>query len=100
MIERCQACNASVGVGASIQGLSGEIWGRVVGDMGNCWRLHTGRIAKKETEGYRWTWTPTVEVASEHLEVAERSDLLFVKGLGSAVRPGFSVMNSEYIAFH
>jgi len=34
-------------------------------------------------------------------EVAEKSDLLFVQGLGvSGVRPGFSVVNSEYIAFH
>merc|ERR1711933_312635 len=31
---------------------------------------------------------------------AEKSDLLFVKGLGSNVRPGFSVVNSEFIAFH
>lgn len=34
-------------------------------------------------------------------EVAEKSDLLFVKGLGvSGVRPGFSVVNSEYVVFH
>lgn len=30
----------------------------------------------------------------------EKSDLLFVKGLGDECRPGFSVVNSEYIAFH
>jgi len=41
-----------------------------------------------------------MEVACDNLEVAEKSDLLFIKGLGSAVRPGFSVVNSEYIAFH
>jgi hypothetical protein len=40
------------------------------------------------------------EVSVDNLETAEKSDLLFVKGLGSAVRPGFSVVNSEYIAFH
>merc|ERR1712046_413493 len=83
--------------------MNGGVWGRVVGDLGNCWQLHTGRIAKKDTEGYRWNWAPTApttEVASENLEVAEKSDLLFVKGLGSSVRPGFSVVNSEYIAFH
>merc|ERR1719502_833698 len=100
MIEPCKACKASRGVGASIQGMDGEVWGRVTWDEGNCWRLHTGRIAKKETEGYRWNWSVTTEVPSENLEVAEQSDLLFVKGLGSAVRQGYSVVNSEYIAFH
>merc|ERR1712188_268716 len=30
----------------------------------------------------------------------EQHDLLFVKGLGCQCRPGFSVFNSEYIAFH
>jgi len=100
MIEPCRACKASRGVGASIQSMDGEVWGRVTGDEGNCWRLHTGRIAKKETEGYRWNWSVTTEVSSENLEVAEKSDLLFIKGLGSAVRPGYSVVNSEYIAFH
>lgn len=100
MIAPCRACNSSWGLGASIQGLDGEMWGRVVGDMGHCWRLHTGRIAKKETEDYKWTWASTVDIPSDNLEVAEKSDLLFVKGLGSAVRPGSSVINSEYIAFH
>jgi len=37
-------------------------------------------------------------VSSE--EVAEKSDLLFVEGLQGMVRQGFSVFNSEYIAFH
>merc|ERR1711981_740291 len=100
MIEQCQACCVSTGIGASIQGAHGDVWGRVVGDCGHCWRLHTGRIAKKETEGIRWVWADTTEVACDNLEVAEKSDLLFVKGLGNAVRPGFSVVNSEYIAFH
>lgn len=31
---------------------------------------------------------------------AEKSDLLLVKGLGDKCRPGFSVVNSEIIAFH
>lgn len=104
MVEQCQACyswNGSTGVGASIQGINGDIWGRVVADLGHCWSLHTGRIAKKETQGYKWDWAAaTDEVACDNLEVAEKSDLLFVKGLGSSVRPGFSVVNSEYIAFH
>jgi len=30
----------------------------------------------------------------------EQHDLLFIKGLGCDCRPGFSVFNSEYIAFH
>merc|ERR1711920_1011871 len=30
MIERCQACFNSDGIGASIQGLAGDVWGRVV----------------------------------------------------------------------
>merc|ERR1712193_513751 len=37
---------------------------------------------------------------SVHNAPIEQHDLLFVKGLGSACRPGFSVFNSEYIAFH
>jgi len=31
---------------------------------------------------------------------AEKSDMIFVKGLEGRVRPGFSVVNSEYIAYH
>jgi len=31
---------------------------------------------------------------------AEKSDMMFVQGLGGRVRPGFSVVNSEYIAYH
>lgn len=103
MVDRCQACHSwsgNGGMGATIEGLSGEIWGRVIADEYYCWRLHTGRVAKKETEGWKWNWAATTEVACENLEVAEKSDLLFVKGLGSSVRPGFSVVNSEYIAFH
>jgi len=33
-------------------------------------------------------------------ESAEKSDMLFVQGLKDRCRPGFSVFNSEYIAFH
>merc|ERR1719464_2562925 len=29
----------------------------VVADEGNCWRLSSGRIAKKETEEVRWWWS-------------------------------------------
>jgi len=100
MVDYCQACCASTGIGATVRSLGSGMEGRVVADEGHCWRLHTGRIAKKETEGIRWVWADTTEVACDNLEVAEKSDLLFVKGLGNAVRPGFSVVNSEYIAFH
>jgi len=31
---------------------------------------------------------------------AEKSDMIFVQGLEGRVRPGLSVVNSEYIAFH
>jgi len=31
---------------------------------------------------------------------AEKSDMIFVQGLEGRVRPGFSVVNSEYIAYH
>lgn len=44
------------GVGATIQGATGEVWGKVVADQGNCWLLDSMRIAKKETEGVRWSW--------------------------------------------
>merc|ERR1712050_789943 len=100
MLERCQACLDTRGIGASIQSMAGEIWGRVIADEGDRWRFHTGRMAKKSNEGVTWCWAATTEVAVDNLETAEKSDLLFIKGLGSAVRPGFSVVNSEYIAFH
>lgn len=49
-------------------------------------------------EPYCMPCSPNIAAASE--EVAEKSDLLFVQGLGGGCRPGFSVVNSEYIAFH
>merc|ERR1712012_91313 len=101
MIEPEKAAQVSRGLGASIQGLDGSIWGRVVGDEGDCWRLHSGRIAKKQTEGAKWRWCATEEVSTDAREgSAEKSDLLFVKGLGCKCRHGYSVVNSEYIAFH
>jgi len=105
MIESCQACCVATGVGATIQSVNGDFLGgrRVVSDEGAKWRLHTGRSVTKDTEGYKWIWAPSAnaaDIACESLEVAEKSDLLFVKGLGSAAQRGFSVVNSEYIAFH
>jgi len=102
MIEPCKATpQASRGVGASIIGLDGAVWGRVVADELQHWRLHTGRIAKKSTEGSRWSWCAADGCSADNREgTAEKSDLLFVKGLGSHARAGYSVVNSEYIAFH
>ena len=34
------------------------------------------------------------------LDKVEQQDLLFVQGLQGKARPGFSVVNSEYIAFN
>jgi hypothetical protein len=34
------------------------------------------------------------------LDKVEQQDLLFVQGLQGQARPGFSVVNSEYIAFN
>jgi len=99
-IETCHSCTVSSGVGANIQGSNGENWGMVVAYEGHCWRLSNGRIAKKSTEGIRWNWASTPGVSGDDLEVAEKSDLLFVKGLGADARPNSSVVNSEYIAFH
>jgi hypothetical protein len=34
----------------------GTSWGEVIADEGNVWRLASGRIAKKRTEGSKWRW--------------------------------------------
>jgi len=59
----CGSALAS-GVGATIHGVGGEVWGRVVGDNGSCWQLESGRIAKKATEGARWNWAPPAAVGA------------------------------------
>lgn len=102
MIEPCApAPRTTQGVGASIQGVDGSLWGRVIAEDYDSWRLHTGRIAKKATEGWKWNWCITEECSADNREgTAEKSDLLFVKGLGSRTKVGYSVVNSEYIAFH
>ena len=41
-----------------------------------------------------------VQGGSGPMHACEKSDLLFVQGLGHHCRPGFSVVNREYIAFH
>jgi len=55
-IEPTKASRVSRGVGASIVGSLGDKWGRVVAEEADCWRLHTGCIAKKETEGWKLKW--------------------------------------------
>jgi len=102
MIEQCQPCTSpSNGVGATIAGPDGCTWGRVVSDDGPNWRLHTGRIAKKCNEGIVWFWSAASGLSAEAIETAaDKSDLLYVKGLGSRTRVGYSVVNSEYIAYH
>jgi hypothetical protein len=46
------------GIGAEIVSSSnGTSWGQVTGDEGNVWRLASGRIAKKTTEGTKWRWS-------------------------------------------
>jgi len=102
MIETCQPCRSPEhGIGALIVGAGGEKWGRVVAEECACWRLHTGRVAKKETEGSRWAWSQQGEISVDAIETAaEKSDLLYIKGLGDRSRHGYSVINSEYIAFH
>lgn len=109
MIEPCcmpEAAIAKRGIGALIQGTDGESWGRVVSDTPDVWRLASGRIAKKKTEGIRWNWETEVDepdgkVGQMSIDIpAEKSDMIFVQGLGANARPGWSVVNSEYIAFH
>jgi len=51
-----KSSKGSTGVGNVIFGIDGSKWGTVVGDEGRAWKLDNGRIAKKETEGERWTW--------------------------------------------
>merc|ERR1712139_624726 len=74
------------GIGANIAGLDGSSWGRVVGEDSDCWRLSSGRIAKKQTEGLRWNWVKD-EISVDAM-APEKSDLLFVKGLGDRTRVG------------
>jgi hypothetical protein len=108
MIEPCVAppkkSTTRRGVGAQIRGVGGDLWGRVVCEEFEAWPLESGRIAKKRTEGIRWEWdTDELEDTPGQISIdipAEKSDMIFVQGLEGRVRPGFSVVNSEYIAFH
>ncbi|CAJ1337023.1 unnamed protein product [Effrenium voratum] len=55
----------SFGVGSAIFGLDGTKWGSVVADEGRAWKLDSGRIAKKETEGDKWTWAGGVSTKGD-----------------------------------
>merc|ERR1712050_214076 len=109
MIDRCQPCDPCGFSGSSASGVgsiivsatSGAKLGVVTGksDDSRYWILNTGRRVCKADEGKVWMWVAADENDADNLEVAEKSDLIFVKGLGSSVRPGFSVVNSEFIAF-
>merc|ERR1711972_181888 len=110
MIDKCQPCepyglsaSPARGVGSAIVSTTtGAKLGVVTGKSDDSlkWILNTGRRVSQADEGRTWMWAAADENAADNLEVAEKSDLIFVKGLGSSVRPGFSVVNSEYIAFH
>jgi len=119
MIEPiCQPCEtpddswgrAFPGVGKVVEDLStGDRLGRIiregftVGEIirEKCWILHNGTRLKQSEEGFTWQVSnKQEELDADNMEVAEKSDLIFVKGLGGSCRPGFSVVNSEYIAFH
>ena len=51
----------SVGIGATITGTDHgcPVWGRVVAEEATAWRLDSGRVAKKKTEGQTWNWRAT-----------------------------------------
>ena len=51
------------GVGATIRFMHGDI-AEVVAEERNCWRLAGGRVAKKATEGTKWTWLLTTSTLS------------------------------------
>ena len=54
------------GVGASIVGIDGStVWGVVVSDERTAWRLDSGRIAKKLSEGLKWTWNSAAAAGAE-----------------------------------
>jgi len=111
MIDKCQPCEPyggsldsfAHGVGSVVVSTTTGAKLGVVTDKSEDslkWVLNTGRRVSRADEGKTWMWAAVDENDADNLEVAEKSDLIFVKGLGSSVRPGFSVVNSEYIAFH
>lgn len=45
-------------IGDYIVGMDGGVWGTIVEDGGEVWRLDNNRIARKKNEGLKWTWEP------------------------------------------
>lgn len=61
------------GIGATVVGADGEVWGDVVTDEGKAWKLSTGRVAKKSSAGERWHWRAT-EADSDGEDADEATD--------------------------
>lgn len=68
---------ATVRLGANIRGVGGALWGRVVAEEFQGWRLDTGHIAKKVSENVQWRWDDTyaIHVELEGLELPPSADL-------------------------
>lgn len=53
------------GIGCVICGISGDVWGTVIGEEGDedrqVWKLSNGRIAKKYTQESKWNWKQVIE---------------------------------------
>merc|ERR1712146_882021 len=101
MITPCEPCKRQFkGVGASITGINGERWGRVWRRASLLAASHGPHCQERERRCHMGV-EPRFRIVSEATETSpEKSDLLFVKGLGARTRPGLSVVNSEYIAYH
>jgi len=67
------------GVGGTIEGLDGREWGRVIADEPGIWRLESGRIAKKETVGWKWRWGQPVAGGGGGTQMAEVYSMLFCR---------------------
>lgn len=63
---------ATRGIGAHVRSSEGELWGRVVADGGRVWKLASGRSARKDTEGLKWSWDEEAPARGGGLEPLER----------------------------
>lgn len=68
---------ASMRLGASIRGIGGALWGRVVAEELQGWRLDTGHMAKKVSENVQWRWDDayTIQLELEGLELPPSAEL-------------------------
>lgn len=55
---------AGNGIGSTIQGMDGKVWGKVVDDNDTVWKLESGRIAKKMNEGVAWQFAASKGVGA------------------------------------